>query len=137
MAAALSAPAWGAHHRFAPIHGFDLMGASAAHPEMSALVRPFRAPLGGDAECVFANASAVGFDDQCRVGSAARYVWDVADRDSGRWIVPLGVAGDPASPHFQDQLPMWAAGETIPIVSDWTVLRGKNSGRLAATTGGL
>ena len=104
---------------------------------MSALVRPFRAPLGGDAECVFANASAVGFDDQCRVGSAARYVWDVADRDSGRWIVPLGVAGDPASPHFQDQLPMWAAGETIPIVSDWTVLRGKNSGRLAATTGGL
>ncbi len=117
------APSWGEHHRFAPIHGFDLMGASPAHPELSARVRPDRAPLGGDAECVFANASAVGFDDQCRVGSAARYVWDLADRDNGRWIVPMGADGDPCSPHFQDQLPLWARGETIPIVSDWTVLR--------------
>ncbi|GAB08194.1 putative penicillin amidase [Gordonia araii NBRC 100433] len=117
------APTWGEHHRFAPIHGFDLMGASPAHPELAARVRPDRAPLGGDAECVFANASAVGFDDQCRVGSAARYVWDLADRDRGRWIVPMGVDGDPGAAHFQDQLPLWARGETIPVVSDWAVLR--------------
>lgn len=118
-----SAPTWGEHHRFAPIHGFDLMGASPGHPELSARVRPDRAQLGGDAECVFANAAAVGFDDQCRVGSAARYVWDLAERDRGRWIVPMGADGRPGTAHFQDQLPLWARGETVPVVSDWTVLR--------------
>ncbi|MFT4200461.1 penicillin acylase family protein [Gordonia sp. (in: high G+C Gram-positive bacteria)] len=131
-----AAPTWGEHHRFAPIHGFDLMGASPAHPELSARVRPDRAPLGGDAECVFANAGAVGADDQCRTGSAARYVWDLADRDNGRWIVPMGVDGDPAAPHFQDQLPLWAVGDTIPIVSDWTVLRERAATPSAAGAGG-
>ncbi|GED96382.1 penicillin acylase family protein [Gordonia crocea] len=131
-----SATTWGEHHRFAPIHGFDLLGASPLHPELSARVRPDRAPLGGDAECVFANASAVGADDQCRVGSAARYVWDLAERDRGRWIVPMGVDGDPGAAHFQDQLPLWARGETIPIVSDWTVLRDQAAEQIAAGTGG-
>ena len=117
------APTWGEHHRFAPIHGMDLMGASPTHPELSARVRPERTPLGGDAECVFANAAAVGFDDQCRVGSAARYVWDLADRGNGRWVVPMGADGDPSADHFQDQLPVWSRGETIPIISDWAALR--------------
>ncbi|MFT3716337.1 MAG: penicillin acylase family protein [Gordonia sp. (in: high G+C Gram-positive bacteria)] len=116
-------PTWGSLHRFAPIHGFDLMGASPVHPDLSAAVRPERAPLGGDAECVFANAAAVGFDDQCRVGSAARYIWDLDDRDAGHWIVPMGAHGDPSSPHFQDQLGLWAAGDLLPIVSDWAALR--------------
>ncbi|UGT63656.1 penicillin acylase family protein [Nocardia asteroides] len=116
-------PAWGDVHLLAPIHGMDLAGATPRHPELSAAVRPGRYPLGGDAECVLANGSAVGFAHACAVGSAARYVWDLADRDAGRWIVPLGVSGDPRSPHFQDQAPRWARGELIDIVSDWAVLR--------------
>lgn len=127
-------PTWGEHHRFAPIHGFDLMGASASYPELSARVRPAAAALGGDAECVLANASAVGFDDQCRVGSAARYVWDLADRSRSRWIVPMGADGDPDGDHFQDQLPHWALGQTVPITGDWARLR--RAAQAAAGTGG-
>ncbi|MFC8042186.1 penicillin acylase family protein [Nocardia sp. NPDC057353] len=123
VAALETVPTWGEVHVLTPIHGMDLAGATPRHPELSAAVRPARYPLGGDAECVFANASAVGFSHACATGSAARYVWDLADRDAGRWIVPLGVSGDPRSPHFQDQAPHWSRGELIDIVSDWTVLR--------------
>ena len=114
---------WGDIHRFAPVHGFDLIGATPAHPELSARIRPEAVPLGGDSDCVLANASAVGFGDVCRLGSAARYVWDLADRDRSVWSVPLGADGNPDSPHFQDQLPVWAVGDAVPVVSDWDRLR--------------
>lgn len=124
VAALDTVPTWGSVHVFAPIHGMDLIGAATAeHPELSARIRPRRLGLGGDAECVFANGSAVGFSHACSVGSAARYVWDLADRDRGRWIVPLGVSGNPRSPHFEDQAPLWARGELIDITSDWSTLR--------------
>lgn len=114
---------WGDVHRFAPIHGFDLIGATPAHPEMSARIRPDPVPLGGDSDCVFANAAAVGFGDVCRLGSAARYVWDLAERDRSVWSVPMGAAGHPDSPHFQDQVSSWAVGDAVPVVSDWQRLR--------------
>ncbi|WP_159922766.1 MULTISPECIES: penicillin acylase family protein [Nocardia] len=123
LAELATVPTWGSVHVLHPLHGMDLAGTSPKHPEMSARVRPSRWPLGGDSECVFANASAVGFSHACSLGSAARYVWDLADRDAGRWIVPLGVSGDPRSPNFEDQAPYWARGELIPIRSDWASVR--------------
>lgn len=117
-----STPTWGSVHRLAPIHGFDLVGASPQHPDLFATLRPNPLPLAGDAECVFANAAAVG-THLCITGAAARYVWDLADRDASRWIVPLGVSGDPRSDHFQDQASRWAAGELIEVVRDWNALR--------------
>ncbi|NKY55117.1 penicillin acylase family protein [Nocardia flavorosea] len=116
-------PAWGSVHVLAPIHGWDLVGATPKHPEVARQLRPQPQPLGGDAECVMANGSAVGFSHACGVGSAARYAWNLADRDASRWIVPLGASGDPRSPWFEDQAPLWAQGELIDIVSDWTTLR--------------
>ncbi|WP_018180263.1 penicillin acylase family protein [Jongsikchunia kroppenstedtii] len=118
-----SLPTWGEVHVLAPLHGMDFAGVTPAHPELSTRVRPEPVPLGGDAECVFANASAVGFAHVCRLGSVARYVWDLADRDRSRWIVPLGASGDPRSPHFQDQTTQWAAGEQIAITTDPAELR--------------
>ncbi len=118
-------PTWGSAHVLAPIHGMDLMGATPKHLDLSARVRPARLPLGGDAECVLANGSAIGFAHACSVGSAARYVWDLADRDASRWIVPLGVSGDPAAAHFQDQAPLWARGELIEVRADWAEVRAR------------
>lgn len=116
-------PTWGSVHVLQPIHGMDLMGATPAHLELSAKIRPARLPLAGDGECVMANASAVGFSHACSLGSVARYIWDLADRDASRWIVPLGVSGDPRSAHFQDQAPLWARGDLVGLVSDWPAVR--------------
>ncbi|CAM3048703.1 penicillin acylase family protein [Skermania piniformis] len=115
-------PVWSSVHVLHPIHGIDLAGVAAAYPDLSQRIRPDRYGLGGDAECVFANAAAVG-SYVCVLGSAARYVWDLSDRDAGRWVVPLGASGDPRSPNFQDQTPIWACGELITIVSNWFELR--------------
>lgn len=60
--------------------------------------------------------------DHCSRGSVARSVWDLADRDATRWIVPFGASGVPGDAHFEDQLPLWARGELIPVVTDWTQL---------------
>ncbi|OUC77762.1 penicillin acylase family protein [Gordonia lacunae] len=116
-----STPTWGSVHRLAPIHGFDLVGASPQYPDLFAALRPTPLPLAGDAESVFANAAAVG-THLCITGAAARYVWDLADRGASRWIVPLGVSGDPRSDHFQDQAAQWAAGELVEVVRDWDTL---------------
>jgi penicillin amidase len=75
--------------------------------------------------------TAPGVSDACWRGPVARYVWDLADRSASRWVVPFGASGDPGSPHFADQLPLWAAGELIPIETDWSRL----TGPLDLTTG--
>ncbi|MEV6596296.1 GNAT family N-acetyltransferase [Actinoplanes sp. NPDC051346] len=98
---------WGSRHLLHPI-------GSGAVP---------RTELSGDTDCVLATSTVPGVSDVCWRGPVARYVWDLGDRARSRWIVPFGAAGDPASPHFHDQLERWAAGELIPLVTDWNTLR--------------
>ncbi|MCO7271821.1 penicillin acylase family protein [Cellulosimicrobium cellulans] len=113
---ASTVPVWGATHRVLGLHVLlDVPGATA--PRVPSL------PLGGDTDTVCCTASVPGISDVCLRGSVARWAWDLADRDASRWGVPFGASGDPRSPHFADQLTAWAVGETVPVVTDWTLLR--------------
>ncbi|MEU8240334.1 penicillin acylase family protein [Actinoplanes missouriensis] len=76
-------------------------------------------PLSGSRDCVLNTSSVTGVSDRCLRGPVARYVWDVTDRQRSRWVVPFGASGDPASPHFVDQLPLWTSGDLVPLVTDW------------------
>jgi len=97
---------WGAVHVFHPLH------ARAQHGLPG---RPAPAtPLAGDSECVLATVSVPGVP-VCWRGPSARYVWDLADRSAGGWVVPLGASGDPTSPHHRDQHDAWATGRLVPI----------------------
>jgi penicillin amidase len=78
-----------------------------------------RVELSGDSDCVLATHSAPGVSDVCWRGPVARYVWDLADRQRSRWIVPFGASDRPGDPHFADQLPLWATGRLIEVVTDW------------------
>ncbi|MFD9371292.1 penicillin acylase family protein [Streptomyces sp. NPDC060020] len=78
--------------------------------------------LGGDHDCVNATSTVPGFTDLTARASAARYVWDLARREDSLWAVPLGADGVTGSPHHRDQLPLWAACELVPVVTDWTRL---------------
>lgn len=110
------APAWGDTHRVLGLHVLlDVPGAPVPRvPDV---------PLGGDTDTVRCTASVPGVSDVCVRGSVARWVWDLADRDASRWGVPFGASGDPRSPHFADRLAAWADAETVPVVTDWALLR--------------
>lgn len=104
---------WGLSHVVAPQHAFDAVPCEHESPQLP------RLPVGGDNDCVRCTGSLIGRDDACVRGSVARYVWDLADREAGGWVVPLGASGDPTSPHHSDQLELWADVRLAPIVTDW------------------
>ncbi|WP_232679017.1 penicillin acylase family protein [Nocardioides sp. R-C-SC26] len=106
---------WGESHVVTPVHAFEVHGRTP--PELP------RLPVDGDSDCVRCTASYPGQTDECYRGSVARYVWDLADRTAGGWVVPTGSAGDPAAAHHHDQLGAWVAGELVPIVTDWNALQ--------------
>ncbi|WP_026554122.1 penicillin acylase family protein [Arthrobacter sp. 35W] len=103
---------WGGRHMLLPVH--LLPG------RLADVVPPVQ--LSGDTGCVLSTESTPGVQDGSFRGPVARYVWDLADRSNSRWIVPFGAAGSPDSPHFSDQLPLWAAGHLVPVVTDWAQL---------------
>ncbi|MFE9028617.1 penicillin acylase family protein [Streptomyces iakyrus] len=110
---ALRPPAgvWGDTHRLAPWRALE--------PE-----QPYDEPgLSGDHDCVLCTSGVPGLTDRAARGPAARYVWDLARREDSRWVVPLGASGVPGSPHHRDQLPLWLAGDLVPVVTDWTTMQ--------------
>ncbi|WP_107098587.1 penicillin acylase family protein, partial [Streptomyces hirsutus] len=111
VAARPPAGTWGDTHRLAPWR---------ALPPMT----PYDEPaLSGDHDCVLCTSSVPGLTDLAARGPAARYVWDLARREDSRWVVPFGASGVPDSPHHRDQLPLWLAGDLVPVVTDWDGLR--------------
>ncbi|MGW4087175.1 penicillin acylase family protein [Streptomyces sp. NPDC004822] len=100
-------PTWGDTHRLAPWRA--LPDPASREPGLS-----------GDHDCVLCTSSVPGLTDLSARGPAARYVWDLADREESRWVVPLGASGVPGSPHHRDQLPLWLRGELVPIRTDFT-----------------
>jgi penicillin G amidase len=72
-------------------------------------------PRGGDEQTV----NKAGFEgdvpfDVCIIPSW-RVVYDLADLDNSRGILPAGQSGNPASPHWNDQSNAWATGELRPL----------------------
>ncbi|MDN3023866.1 penicillin acylase family protein [Streptomyces sp. S.PB5] len=78
--------------------------------------------LSGDHDCVLCTSAVPGLTDLAARGPAARYVWDLARREDSRWVVPLGASGEAGSPHHRDQLPLWLAGDLVPVVTDFEQL---------------
>ncbi|MFE0653765.1 penicillin acylase family protein [Streptomyces sp. NPDC059534] len=106
--------AWGTTHRLAPWQA--LPDADDPWPG-----------LGGDHDCVLSTSSVPGWTDRSARASAARYVWDLADRERSRWIVPFGASGVPGDPHHRDQLPLWLRGDLAPVTTDWNLLTEEES----------
>ncbi|MFI0187849.1 penicillin acylase family protein [Streptomyces sp. NPDC017082] len=111
-AAAAPARPWAATHRLAPWRALP----DGPYPDSA------EPGLGGDHDCVLCTSAVPGHTDRAVRGPAARYVWDLADRDDSRWVVPFGADGVPGSPHHRDQLPLWLTGELAPVVTDWALL---------------
>ncbi len=110
--------AWGLAHR--PRLGHAL---SALFPEQSDRLDRWSAPIGGDNDTVMATGCAATIGSRAIYGSLARYVFDVGAWDNCRWVVFHGVSGEPDSPWYMNQNEAWAAGETVPMLYDWTRIK--------------
>jgi penicillin amidase len=115
VAARRTSPTWGDTHRLAP--WCALTGSS--YDEGTSYDEP---GLSGDHHCVLCTSAVPGVTDLSARGPAARYVWDLADRDHSLWVVPFGADGVPGSAHHRDQLPLWLKGDLVPVTTDWNKL---------------
>jgi penicillin amidase len=99
---------WGDTHHLTPLHALrgPVFAPGDDHYDLS---------VSGDHHCVMSTSAVPGLTDTCIRASAARYAWDVADRNNSAWIVPLGTSGVLGDPHHHDQLPLWLRGELTPV----------------------
>ncbi|MGE5225787.1 MAG: penicillin acylase family protein, partial [Planctomycetaceae bacterium] len=99
---------WGDLHRLVLAHPL------ARIPGLEGLFVAADAPFGGDEQTV-ANG---GYDAAQRYRAAViaswRVVWDLADLDRSVAVLPSGASGNPASPHWNDQAPLYLSGRTRP-----------------------
>lgn len=84
-------------------------------PDRPEAAAPDSRPVGGDGDCVLATGAFPAFGTRSVYGPVARYVFDLADWDNSRWIVLHGASGRPGDHHYQDQHPLWAQGELVPM----------------------
>jgi penicillin amidase len=105
---------WGDLHKTGHVHPL-----SGAFPEAADQLNPPRVEASGDGDVPFASGSPTPAEFAIKSGPINRYIHDPSNWSNGRWIVPLGSSGHPASPHFSDQQDMWAKIDTIPQLWDW------------------
>ena len=105
---------WGGIHSTRPTHTL-----SSAFPKLASLLDPPRVPMSGDGDTPHAATYSQSEPFTATGMSVARYIFDLADWDNSRWITPLGSSGHPGSPHYADQTPIWAEGDTLPMLYDW------------------
>ena len=100
---------WGAIHQATFAHPL------AAVPGLEELFIAAQVPLGGDEQTV--NQAGMDSRDGYAVSviPSWRAVWDLADLNApGTGVVPTGVSGNPASPHWNDQTNAWLDGDQTP-----------------------
>ena len=104
---------WGRLHTLRLVHPLGRM------PGLEALFVAAEIPLGGDEQTVLQGGFDGRGDFSPTVIPSWRAVWDLGDLDRSVTVLPTGVSGNPASPHWNDQAPLWASGGThaAPVTS--------------------
>jgi Protein related to penicillin acylase len=104
-----------AHWRWGALHRLVLVGALGRIPGLEPLFVAADAEMGGDEQTVMQG----GFDGRhgyrAAVISSWRAVYDLDDPDRSVGVLPSGVSGNPASPHWNDQSPLWLDGAYHPL----------------------
>jgi penicillin amidase len=107
--------AWGEQHRLVMHHPLSKAGGLLG----SAMARIFNlgpVPYGGDAD-VINQAAVLPLHPTAPTDNIAamRMVIDVGNWGASRWALPGGQSGNPFSPHYRDQFPLWLRGQGVPI----------------------
>jgi len=104
---------WGIHHQTLARH--TLSGLVPTDLNLD----PPPAEMGGDGDTV--QVSSVSMDPEGRISfpvgalSVYRQVVDFSKPEDGLWVIPGGASGIPESPHYSDQLELWADHKLVPM----------------------
>jgi penicillin G amidase len=109
--------------RWGKLHAIRLVHPLGRMPGLESLFTAAEVPLGGDEQTVLQG----GFDGREDFGPTVipswRAVWDLGDLDRSVTVLPSGTSGNPASPHWNDQTELWAAGGTKPAPVTWPAVQ--------------
>jgi penicillin amidase len=101
--------AWGYLHRVSFFHPLD-----AVTPNAKALFDRGPATRPGDNTTVDATYFGGTSFDQL-AGASYREIFDLSDWDNALGVNVPGQSGQPASPHYDDLLPLWLHGQYFPL----------------------
>jgi penicillin amidase len=101
--------AWGQLHRVSFFHPLD-----AVTPAAKALFDRGPNPRPGDNTTVDATYFGGTSFDQL-AGASYREIFDLSDWDNALGVNVPGQSGQPASPHYDDLLPLWLRGQYFPL----------------------
>jgi penicillin amidase len=96
------------------IHTLVLAHPLARIPGLDAVFTAASLPYGGDDATIAQGAMDALRGHRPAVIPSWRAVWDLGDLERSTTVVPAGVSGNPASPHWADQSSLFAAGEAKP-----------------------
>ncbi len=101
--------AWGQLHRVSFFHPLDTIT-----PAAKSLFDRGPAARPGDGTTVDATYFGGGSFDQL-AGASYREIFDLSDWDNALGVNVPGQSGQPASPHYDDLLPLWLHGQYFPL----------------------
>jgi penicillin amidase len=101
--------------RWGLLHRAVLAGPLAMIEDLAPLFTGGLVELGGDGTTVLQTAFEPGGPYDAVILPSWRTIVDPADRDGGLGIHTTGQSGHPSSPHWNDLVPLWSAGELHPL----------------------
>jgi penicillin amidase len=102
---------WGTHHRLTLDHALSRSKVLAPYFSRG----PY--PRLGHNQTVN-KQQAPGMENGVRVGASTRQVVDLGDPAHALAVIPGGQSGIPASPHYDDQTPLWLSGRYHPMLME-------------------
>jgi penicillin amidase len=115
---------WGALHRV------RFAGRLALVPGLAEMFTAGEVELGGDEQTVAQALYEPGVPFDPVVIASWRQIVDLSDLDASVGVLPTGQSGNPESPHFRDQLELWADGRHHPLPFSRAAVEGHAAARL-------
>ncbi|MGZ8626150.1 MAG: penicillin acylase family protein, partial [Actinomycetota bacterium] len=100
--------------RWGALHGVRFAHPLARMPGLDAVFVAAEHELSGDEQTVLQGGFDARHGFQAVVVPSWRLVADLGDVDRSMAVLPTGQSGNPASPHWNDQAPLWIGGELRP-----------------------
>jgi penicillin G amidase len=101
--------------RWGDLHRIRFAGTLARIPGLEQLFTGGEGSMGGDEQTVLQGMYSIGEGYGVSVVPSWRMVVDLGDLDRSLGVNTLGQSGNPASPHFRDQFPLWLDGKLHPL----------------------